>query len=368
LIEQIEQGFSRLPAGCAIQLDRVAAKLLLDNVKTSIGSTFASLVQELRAIAELRRNSGEDAAAVRLGEFLRDAALELADVYRSKGWTWSRLRREADISKFPEGPDEDRLARAIGRLLHLDDPERLALYRRAVTGRLAQSELDPASPAGRALVGLHFGLWGTNRDLTSLVESFRQLQRNSAIASELDELFALLEDQGDHLPESLDQHMAWSHRIPLAVHSRASLGEILSAFGRISFEIAHRPREGVYFDKPTNTDIFFITLEKAESHYSPTTMYRDYAISPELFHMESQSTTSEQSPTGQRYIHHKVQGSNILLFVRHRRTEAGRTAAYTCLGAADYVSHEGTRPMAITWRMRKPMPEDFFREAKLAAA
>ena len=110
-----------------------------------------------------------------------------------------------------------------------------------------------------------------------------------------------------------------------------------------------------------------MTLEKAEDHYSPSTMYRDYAISPELFHWESQSTTSVQSPTGQRYLNHQARGTHVLLFVRHRKHESGRTAPYTCLGAADYVSHERSRPIAITWRLHKAMPDDFFREAKVAA-
>ena len=110
-----------------------------------------------------------------------------------------------------------------------------------------------------------------------------------------------------------------------------------------------------------------MTLEKTEVHYSPSTMYRDYAISPDLFHWESQSTTSVESPTGQRYLNHRTRGSHVVLFVRHRKHEGVRTAPYTCLGAADYVSHQGSRPIAITWRLRDPMPEDFFREAKVAA-
>ena len=367
LIRQIEEGFPRLPSGCAIQLDRVATNIVLDNVKKSVGSNFASLVQELRTMVDFKRIAGEDPDGITLADFLRDAALEPDDLYKSSGWTWSRLRREAGLFEAPKGPDEDQLTRAIPRLLHLDDPERLALYRRAVIGRLSHDELDPKVYSGRTLMGLHWGLWASDRRFRSLGESLTRLQENSALAKELDELFALLEDQAEHLPESLDHHMDWDHRVPLAVHSRASLDEILSAFGRITFERPHRPREGVYFDEATNTDLFFVTLEKAESHYSPTTMYRDYAISPDLFHWESQSTTSVQSRTGQRYIHHQTLGSHILLFVRHRKTEAGRTAAYTCLGAVDYVSHQGSKPIAITWRLRKPMPDDFFREAKLAA-
>jgi hypothetical protein len=86
-----------------------------------------------------------------------------------------------------------------------------------------------------------------------------------------------------------------------------------------------------------------------------------------LFHWESQSGTREASPTGQRYIHHRARGTNVLLFVRRCATEAGRTAPYTFLGLADYVSHRGERPMGITWRLRRPMPAGFFREAKVAA-
>ena len=73
------------------------------------------------------------------------------------------------------------------------------------------------------------------------------------------------------------------------------------------------------------------------------------------------------SPTGERYLEHQAKGTNVFLFVRHSKHRSGRTAAYTCLGAADYVSHQGSRPIAITWRLRKPMPDDFFREAKVAA-
>ena len=92
-------------------------------------------------------------------------------------------------------------------------------------------------------------------------------------------------DQAEHLPEPLDDHMQWPHRIPLAVHARASLDEIMAAFGRMTFERRNRLRQGVDFDPTTGSDLFFITVEKAEDHYSPSTMYRDYAIAPDLLIM-----------------------------------------------------------------------------------
>ena len=318
-------------------------------------------------MVDARRHAGRDPASLTLADFLRDAALELDDLYKSPGWTWSRLRREAGLQTAPEGPDEAHVARAIPRLLHLDDPDRLDSYKRAVAGELSGDAFDPNSASGRALLGLHLVMWGPNSPIASLPESIDKLRQHPALAVEMSELFDLLEERAEHVPEPLDRHMRWGHRIPLAVHSRASLDEILAAFGRMTLERRNRLRQGVDYDPVTKSDLFFVTLEKAEGHYSPTTMYRDYAISPDLFHWESQSTTSVQSPTGQRYLNHQRRGTHVFLFVRHRKHEAGRTAAYTCLGAADYVSHQGSRPIAITWRLRKPMPDDFFREAKVAA-
>jgi hypothetical protein len=37
-------------------------------------------------------------------------------------------------------------------------------------------------------------------------------------------------------------------------------------------------------------------------------MYQDYAINEHRFHWQAQSTTSPESPTGQRYIGHEKLG------------------------------------------------------------
>jgi hypothetical protein len=131
-------------------------------------------------------------------------------------------------------------------------------------------------------------------------------------------------------------------------------------------EKPHRIREGVKYDEATQSDLFFVTLNKAERYYSPTTRYRDFAISPQLFHWESQSTTTVRSPTGQRYLKHRENGTNVLLFVREAKSEAGRTQPYVFIGPADYERHTGDRPVAITWRLRVPMPAALFEEARVA--
>ena len=111
-----------------------------------------------------------------------------------------------------------------------------------------------------------------------------------------------------------------------------------------------------------------MTLRKSERDYSPRTMYRDFALSPELFHWESQNATALASATGQRYVHHREQGSHVLILARELKTsDWGGPRPFRCLGPVSYVSHEGERPMAVTWRLRHPMPTDVFRSAAVTA-
>ena len=120
---------------------------------------------------------------------------------------------------------------------------------------------------------------------------------------------------------------------------------------------------GVKHFPEKKTDVFFVTLNKSDKDYSPTTMYNDYSINEWLFHWQSQSTTAAESSTGQRYIHHRQEGSRILLFVREAKQDTfGNTEPYTFLGLADYIAHEGSRPMNITWKLRTPIPAKFLKK------
>jgi len=117
-----------------------------------------------------------------------------------------------------------------------------------------------------------------------------------------------------------------------------------------------------------SSDVFFVDLKKAERDYSPATMYRDYAISRELFHWESQSRQRPVHATVRRYIEHRALGSDVLLFVRERKTFELGTSPYFFLGPVDYVEHRGSRPVSFTWRLSVPMPEVLFEVARSVAA
>jgi len=118
-----------------------------------------------------------------------------------------------------------------------------------------------------------------------------------------------------------------------------------------------------------NAHIVFVTLTKTEGHYSPTTMYRDWAETPRIFHWDSQGRTSSVSKEGLRYINHARQGSAVHLFLRETKLPDRDLGVppYLYAGEMTYVRHTGDRPMQIVWKLAKPLPADVFHAAQVAA-
>jgi hypothetical protein len=189
VVRQIEDGFPYLPAGCKIQLDRVAQSLILENVKRAIGGSFASFVRELREIGR----------EVTLSEFLRETGVALDELYRNTDWTWTRLRREVGLPTALPGPREGQLSKSLPRLLHLDDGTRLALLRYVLSRNTPPATATLSESDRRVLLGLHFTLWGNNEPPTSLDASMAELWAHPQILSEILELLQILEDQSEHV-------------------------------------------------------------------------------------------------------------------------------------------------------------------------
>ena len=152
--------------------------------------------------------------------------------------------------------------------------------------------------------------------------------------------------------------------MPLQVHARYTRIEILAAFGIGEGAKVAPWQTGVYEAKNANADLFAFTLDKTSGGFSPTTRYRDYAISRDLIHWESQSVTRADSETGLRYRNHAARRP-----LDHAVRPAAQRRPRVLVPRAGHLrGHEGEKPMAITWELQTPLPGDLFQSFAAAVA
>lgn len=194
---------------------------------------------------------------------------------------------------------------------------------------------------------------------TTLSEGTKLLWQHPQILAELGQLFEILKTRVDHIHVPLTTHPD----APLQVHAKYTRVEIQAAFGLggDGAKVAAW-QTGVRWAREAKADLFAFTLDKTSGGFSPTTRYKDYAISPTLIHWESQGVVRADSETGLRYQNHQRNGSSVLLFARLRANDR----AFWFLGPGTYVRHQSERPMQITWRLQHALPGDLF--AAFAAA
>jgi len=127
LIDAVENGFSRLPPGCHIHLQRQTQQQVLRSLRSLTTHRWQRLVAELRTYAALK-----GVRDVVLGDFLHDQHIPLEDVYRDAGRSgWTTLLRAAQLLDAPADIDEEaKLSQQFGSLLHVEDPEYLLLLQR----------------------------------------------------------------------------------------------------------------------------------------------------------------------------------------------------------------------------------------------
>jgi hypothetical protein len=347
---QIEAGFPYLPPGCAMQLDAQAQAIVLGNIRRNIGAGQKWLTEELVAL-------GPEAT---LGQFLREAGVAMTELYANKR-SFTSLRQLAFGA-----PSLDEKARTLHAglraLVHVSDPERLSLLRAVASDAPLATPATPRESRLAAMVAAALVDCRRPADARAALETAR---RHPPFRAELSQLLDVLED------ERRDATFPWQdperlRPAPLHIHARYRQEEVLAALGVVG-QTGQIPRlqAGVFYVEDEDVDILFVTLKKTDAGFSPSTMYRDYAMSPTRFHWESQNTAHPGSPTGRRYL---AKTSTVLLFVRETQEQANGVAEpYSFLGPVALESASGERPMQIVWRLVHAMPGHLYARASVAA-
>lgn len=345
----VENGFSSLPRGSFVQLEKQAKAYILRNLKQA-ATNRRSLIQKIKYF------EGDTGHELSLENFVRYHGLSLYELYggRTGNRTFSGLKEEAGVAEAREGYtwlNSDYVAKRIPALLNMNS-------RRLLKFLLAYLE-DGASPQTeeeRLMLNMFYYTFYRSEPVKHGYAGVDEaLHITLAYPAFREEVIEIMKVKLTHI-DFVDMPNDFPFACPLDVHCSYSMDQILAAFEYWNEEQAPSFREGVKYFEDKQTDIFFITLNKSDKDFSPSTLYEDYAINERLFHWQTQSRTSEYSKTAQRYIHHRELGTRIVLFVREYKDENNYTAPFVFLGEAEYVKHEGNKPMSFVWRLKSEMP------------
>lgn len=366
VIQSVEQGFPYLPSGSAIQLDSISRERILGLIKDQVSPAWKKLIAEIR-----------DYGTTSLAEYLKASGRDVFEIYRDSNKNWVSLLELAGLRKFQFSDSDAVYLKLIPRLLHIDDLARIQFLELVLSGQLPRwEEMDVFTRSQSSMLFWNLFVDGkdpmTSNTWNSIDQAFVSLRNSKVFLEEVAELIDVLRTQIHHVGTPLS---IGGLAQPLLTHSTYTRYELLGAlgYGRLpgsslyetgQFRSIAGAREGVYYVPEAKVDLFLVTLQKSD-RLSPSIRYHDYAISNSIFHWESQSRTTPESPTGQRYLNHRALASNVLLAVRQSASDAQGTMQFKLLGLVDYMKHEGSKPIKIWWKLQEPMdPESF----ELAAA
>lgn len=347
---EIRDGFISLPKGCYIQLEKKAARYILDNIRSSYGNSAGLIAR----IATFEEDTNQQ---LTLENFLDHYRLDPRSIYKFS--SFSRLCARADVTENFEEPIENVMTKVLSRFACVDSRRWIAFMLRILTNTGYPDFAKLTDIEMRMFQMFYITMWGKAIEDWTADEVSENIHALLNSPTMLSELIALLRYNYNRI-DFIDEPVDLGFDCPLDLHCSYTREQLLVAMDFMKPSIV---REGVKWLPDKNIDVFFITLNKSDKDYSPTTMYQDYSINETLFHWQSQSTTNAEGKVGQRYINHRKNGSKVLLFVREFKNDIyGNTAPYTYLGTANYVSHNGSRPMNITWKLDEPIPAKYLKK------
>lgn len=357
---EIQTGFKILPRGCSITMERQAQEYILQNIKNAIFNQ-RRLIQE---VIGFEHNTGQTLSLV---NFLDNFGLDIRTVYKTPG-SWARLKILAgmDVPSFDLNSKYTKLLEGgIARLYHINSYDYLTFLKTLVMNNFSVSLSNDRERKFTKM--FYFTMWLNpiekvnkeyDKSFFSIENAIASLKEQAWI---IEELVTLI----DIKLQSLSTTTRW---FQVADGAEIELYSCYSA-DEIHLLLEDKPGRwqvlGTQYNKEKKFAMVFVTLNKSDKEYSPSTLYEDYAISQSQFHWQSMNKTQEKSEEGQRIINQKENGWKYILFVRDSKAdEFGNTNGYYCLGMMDFNSSHGECPMNVVWDMKEPIPGFILESAK----
>ncbi|MCB2216991.1 MAG: DUF3427 domain-containing protein [Desulfobulbaceae bacterium] len=350
---EVELNFPHLPAGCSIQLDRIAREYVLNNIRENLLRLRVQIPERLQTFVK------ETGQPLTFGNFVRYHEYEPELLLTRE--TWTQWKARAQLEPIPQDPDLVRLKSALTRIAYMNSAREIRRMQQVIRHLLQHDREAALQEAAETCIPIHYRFWGKpgqNVNIENIEKSFSRLMENPSVLRDVEEILNWAEDTSringttPKLP----------FPCPLELHANYSNIDILANLGIATFESAGQRGVGVIHWREAKAYILLITYQKSKREFSPSTMYADYPISRELLHWESQSNTTQDSNTGRNLIHHNECGYTILVFARNTKKRNNVTMPYTYLGPAERVSYEKERPIKVIWRLQYQMPAEMFEE------
>ncbi len=347
VVEQVKNGFTLLPRGCTIHMEEKAQQYVLDNIKAAVYNK-KRLVQELR---------GYDHCPT-LKEFIDNNGQDVRIVYKG-GNCWTSLKREAGLCAYDGDENTKRFEKGIGNLVHTNSVAYLGFVKR-ILSRLEDVKFADERENTFGVM-LYYTLY---IDKISRV-GFRNIEEGISLLANYPLFVAELQELTDYLLANIEtKTFSVGEGLPVALEQYGcyTREEIFAIFGR---QTADRKMQGcvsgAFNIEELNTELFFVTLNKSDKDFSPSTMYDDYVVNENQFHWKSLNTDTHQG-RGRRFVEQAKNKKKFLLFVReYKRDGFGNTCPFYCFGLVDYISSRDDKPMSIDWRMHQPILPQFIK-------
>lgn len=357
---EIKTGFKFLPRGCSITMERQAQEYILQNINEAIFN-LRRLKDE---VGRFEQNTGR---SLTLKNYLDNFGLDIRTIFKTPG-SWARLKFLAGksvLSFDAESKYTKLLEGGLVRLYHTNSYDYLKFLQSIV---LNGFRLNIINDRDRKFVNLfYYTIWLNpiekvnkeyGKNFATIDDAIISLSGQNWIVEDLQTLIDLrLRD--------LNMSTKWFEVVK---------GAEIELYGCYSADEIHLLLEnklgrwqvsGAQYNRENRFAMIFVTLNKSDREYSPSTLYEDYAISQFQFHWQSMNKTQELSESGQRIINQKQNGWKYILFVRESKTdEYGIINGYYCLGAMDFNSSHGESPMNVIWDMHEPIHGFILESAK----